>query len=266
MRVQGVGLSFGQKNESNKKTSIIGAAITGATIGAGGGLTARHFTPISNDFFEKSAKNETQNKQVHKAVENFVENYGKQEIEDARILKTAFKKSNLSKSLALQKIGVKRDLKNNSLNNLLKSKEIKLITKEDSQELNNAVDALAKELKASLKKTPKERKLEKLEDLSTSSKELLNDAKNSISIKKSLSNHNEQIKGLGKKGFQSLKTTKESIEKSVPKPLKSQMVNAFNSMVRTAAKTQRKVSLWIGIPAALVAGVFAGGASAKKAT
>lgn len=253
MRVQGIGVSFGNGNKKSKP-SIIGSTLTGAAIGAVGGFAAKNLAPASNDFFEKNTSTEDSKTQIRKSVTDFIENYGKQEVEEVRILKTALKELNLGSELAKNKIVIKRDLKNQSINDLLKDNSIQLIGKEDSKELKNSVAELKKDLIEEINKPPKEKQLERVENLSKSVGELKSEAKNAMKVKKDLIHHTENIKGLNTSGTLNIKQIKDAINKKLTeaeesaKPVIKQLSDSFNTMVKSTAKTQRKNPLWIGIP------------------
>lgn len=255
MKVQSVSLSFGTKhnNSKTKEPSILGSTIVGAGIGAAGGAIAREKAPVQDDFFVKTASKPNSKKEVKNAIIEFIDNYGKQEIEEIRALKTAIQETGLNDVLSKENISIKNDLNNNGLQELLEDPSIKVIGDKDSDELKNAVKVLKQDILNDFnftEDTRVEKKVEVAEVFSKNAGEKALEAKNLISSKKALTEYSEALAGLGKKGSSSIKAIKEIIQ---AKPLMEQVSKGFDTMVKHAAKSQRKKAVWVAIPSGLLA-------------
>ena len=254
MRVQNIDLGFGKKpkkDESVKNKNVFVYSIFGASLGGTSGAIAQKYAPISDDFFCKISKAESEKiETVEKTVNEFIENYGTLEINNARLLKTALLHPEIKKALSITE--------NNDINNLINDEKIKIISPEESEELNNSCKNLHAQLKENIVGTNNKEEIEfKSKEIGADALEKLSLAKEKIEIRENLVKYKNEIKGLSQNGTENIRSIKQKIS-----PQNHGLRSAFNKMVRTAKMTQRPVELWVAIPI-ILSGLLSTGLAAN---
>jgi len=259
MKVQNVGLCFSQKpkkDETTNDSDIFLCALSGSVVGAASGALARNYAPVSDEFFYNASTQSTAKKtEVEEAVNSFIDNYSVVEIEDARVLKTVLQHSDIqSKQPQIEDKGISA---------LLSEESIKPISKEDSQELNNAVKALHTQISQEIKEADEKKTLpEKFESLSAMASDNLTKTKRGIFVRENLQKYKKQLHGLSDEGKENISAIKESIANSTEgsAEMRQELGSAFTSMVKVAQKTQRPVEFWVLVPS-IISGILGMGAA-----
>ncbi len=242
MRVQNVNLGFcaePKKNESVKNSNIFLCALGGSLIGAAGGAVARNYMPFADEFTSKSAETK---REIEESLNNYIDDYGSLEIDEARALKTVLKQPDVA---VHQNSGLKID-------DILEDDSIKVVEKEDNEELQSTFKALHSKISEEIKDAEDKKNLpEKLKSINEMTSDVHSKAKQAVFVKENLRKYKNQIKGLLSGGDKTISSVTDKIEKSTEgsDEMRKELGGAFNNMIKTAKHSQRPIEVWTIIPA-----------------
>lgn len=240
MKVQSINLAFGKRSKpkaGENGPNVFGLTTFGIATGAISGQLARNYFPVSDEFFQGVSNDNP----VQKSMSQFIQDYALSEIQDARVLKTALTVVRADIETILP------ELKNKGISDLMNEPEIKIIDKNDSEELNNALKVLNADLLKDLAIKDKNELLNQFENTSDMASSLFVKAKKGILVK-------EHLKGLSVNGLEAIKGAKSKIQnnKECSKEIQNEVFSAFENMLQAAKVSQRPPSLWVAIPSVVV--------------
>lgn len=252
MKVQNIrSLGFGKKpdyHNGDENPSIMAPTVLGSAAGTVGGIVARNYTPVSDEFFHKVDKNDIEDKvKVSNAVNNFIEKYAAADIESARVLKTVLV-SEASSSAS--------PFKGEAISALINESSIKVVGENDTEELRNAVKSLNSDFRTDMK-TGSNLLPQKVEAVESLASENLSLARKGIFVKENLKDCRDSLKGLSDNGRGNIRSVKKHIKglQSGTSEMREELSLAFSEMIKVAKKSQRSIEGWVILPA-VASGLF----------
>ena len=247
MKINNVNLAFGKRSKPNageKNPNVFFRTTLGIAAGAISGQLIRNYLPVSDEFFCGASNKNSEITLSAKTVANqFVQNYSQEYIQDARVLKSALVATDVKKILP--------KLQNQGLADLINEPAVKIIDKNDSEELINYSQGLQSDIAKDLSIEDEKELLNKFENMGDIASDLLLKAKHGIIVKENLENYKGDIKGFSDKGGETIKSIKTKIQsnKEFSKDNQHRVFQAFNDMVQTAKLSQRPLRQWVTMPA-----------------
>jgi len=252
MKVQNINLAFGKRSKQNageNGPNVFAITTLGAATGAVAGHLSKKYLPVSDEFFfGVSNKNSIEAQSVKSLVNQFVQDYSLTEIQDARVLKTALS------SVGAQVTAIVPELKNKGISDLINEPAIKIVDKNDSEELNNSFKVLQADISKDLEIKDKKELLHNFENISDMASNLLSKAKHGLVVKENLEKYKQNLKGFSENGLETIKSTKFKIQNNIefPKDIQRGVFQSFKEMVQTAKVSQRSSDIWVALPSVVL--------------
>lgn len=252
MKINNVNLAFGKRskqNASEKAPDVFFMTTSGVATGFIAGHLAQKYLPVSDEFFFGAGdKNSVKKQAIKNTADEFVEKFSIIEIQDARVLKTA---------LVAVEPEVKKilpELKDSGLSNLLKESTIKIVDKNDSEELKNSLEVLKSDIVKDLASQDKKELLSKFENINDMAENLVVKARYGIAVKENLEKYKQDLKGFSEHGQDTISSLKVKIKnnKQLSQDVQNGVFKAFKDMVQISKVSQRPPSSWVALPSIIL--------------